>query len=267
MRLRHWIAGIVILVGLGLAWAWYAGYFDKSVGASAQTKELSQKQTGDLTEALQLAKAAQVKLQGWAGYRCAYLRDERIDNEMQQNSLRLIVRHEPFSANMEWVEPRAKQGRKAIYVAGKNDNKMLFKLLVTLRLDPSESIKRKESRHTILEVGLKNMMDRFVKAWEAEMSQNETAVAYSDEKVNAVISDKHFSHVCRLVETTHPVETKGKFVFYRTKIYFDRSTGLPVRMEGYDWPTPSDPNGRLLERYTYMDVTTEPVPSDADFQM
>ena len=74
-----------------------------------------------LEEALVLARTAQTKLQQMPGYHCVYLRDERIDAELHQNSLLLTVLHEPFSILMEWVEPRSKKGRKASYVTGKND--------------------------------------------------------------------------------------------------------------------------------------------------
>jgi hypothetical protein len=167
---------------------------------------------------------------------------------------------------MEWVEPKIKKGRKAIYVDGKNNNKMTVKQLgIPLKMDVSESITRKESRHTIVEAGLKNMVDRFVKAWEEEKDKGETAVSYSDEEVKVVIDQKPLVYPCHVVETSHPIETKEKYIFQRVKLYFDKSTGLPVRMEGYDWPTSSIPEGRLVEQYTYADLQTEPVPTDKDF--
>jgi hypothetical protein len=272
MRLRHWMFGLLVLLlaaGAGLYWAWYQGYFDRSVhDASAETVATSQEVAGDLNEALTLARAAQAKLRTWPGYRCIYLRDEVIGNELQQNSLRLIVRHQPFSVNMEWVEPTSKKGRKAVYVEGKNNNKMIVKQLVLkLTLDPQESIKRKESRHTILEAGLKNMMDRFVAAWEEEQKANETDVKYFDAAVEVTVAGKHYHYPCRCVETTHPLSTKGKYVFARVKVYFSQETGLPVSMEGYDWPDGIDTQGRLLERYIYADMKTDPAPGDADFEL
>jgi hypothetical protein len=222
---------------------------------------------GTLQEALELARTAQTKLNQMAGYRCIYLRDEVIGNELQKNYLHLIILHDPFSVSMEWLEPTSKKGRKAIYVEGKNNNKMIVKQLVLkLTLDPEESIKRKESRHTIVEAGLKNMMNRFVQAWEEEMQRNETQVKYSDAEVDVIISGKPQAYSCRCVEASHPAETKSKYAFYRVKLFFDTSNGLPVRMEGYDWPTASIPEGRLLERYTYADLKTEPVPTEKDFQ-
>lgn len=273
MRTRPFftVVGVLLLLaGGGFAWMWYAGWFDTSVrGASAETNETTPAETGDLQEALQLAKSAQAKLHALGGYRCVYLRDERIDNELQQNYLKLSVRHEPFSVLMEWVEPRSKKGRKVAYVAGKNDGKMRVKigLIPALSMDPQESIKRKESRHTIPEAGMKNMADRLVQSWQQESQTGETTVRYSDAEVGVELGGKHHKYSCRLVETVHPAETRGKYDFCKTKVYFDKATGYPVRMEGYDWPGAGNSEGILLERYSYVEMNTEGVPPGSEFQL
>lgn len=262
--------GTLVLLGGGiLAYALQAGWFDRTVhdvyvGASQTSETIN----GSLDEALTLAKKAHAKLQKMAGYHCIYLRDERIENELQQNSLKLTVHHEPFGVLMEWVEPKAKMGRKASYVSGKNNDKMRVKIgIATLSFDLKQSIAMKESRHTLNEAGLKNMMERFVKAWEEEKLAGETNTQYSNFTVEATVSGKQYKYDCRLVETDHPVATKNKYLFYRTRIYFDMVTGLPVRMEGYDWPTSADKAGRLLERYSYFDVKDDPPPKLSQVEM
>src|SRR3954451_9290028 len=108
MRSRYFLIGVVLalVVAGGFVWAWSTGWFDSTVhDASATTAETTARQAGGLDEALQMAKAAQAKLQAVAGYRCLYLRDERIANEMNENYLKMAVRHEPFSVIMEWVDP------------------------------------------------------------------------------------------------------------------------------------------------------------------
>lgn len=267
MRSKSWLIFItsILVVALGgLGYAWNYGLFDSSVNdAGSKIENSTNASSGDLTEALELAKKAQEVLNKMPGYQCVYLRDELIDLEMQQNYLNLTIQHQPFSVCMEWIEPKSKKGRKAIYVEGKNDNKMLVKQLVLkLTLDPEESIKRKESRHTIREAGLKNMVDRFVATWEKEINLNETATRYSDADVKVIVSGKEVTYACRCVETVHPLETKGKYTFYKTLIYFDKTNHWPVRMEGYDWPTSASTEGRLAEKYTYIDVKPlpEPVP-------
>lgn len=272
MQKKTWkIVGLslLVLIAGGAGLAWWLGYFDRGVHqAQVGTKTTSETTSADLTEALSLAKTAQEKLHAMPGYRCLYLRDELIDNEMQKNYLKLTIHHEPFSVLMEWIEPKLKNGRRAIYVAGKNDNKMIVKqLFVKKTLEPQESITLKESRHTILEAGLRNMVDRFVKSWEEESKLNETKTVYSDATIDVVVTGKKHSYQCRCITTQHPVETRNKYQFYRSSLYIDKATGLPVRMQGYDWPTPTAPEGRLAEEYTYIEVAPVTNHNPKEFQL
>lgn len=261
--------GLLVLCGGGFVAAWSYGLFDRSVhNVNVGANQTSEKTTADLVEALSLAKSAQATLHKMPGYKCIYLRDERIDNAMQENSLLLTVMHEPFSVLMEWAEPKIKSGRKAVYATGKYNGKMIVKqLFVRKVMDIGESISMKESRHTITEAGLKNLVDRFVTSWEEESKTGETNTCYSDATIEAVVNKKKYSYACRCVETDHPLSTKGKYLFHKVKIYFDKSTGLPVRMEGYEWPTEAGKEGRLMEKYTYLDVKPQATPSVKEFEL
>lgn len=272
LRKKTWLivlCSLFVLAGGGLLYAWQAGWFDSTVhNVSIGTTDTSEQASGNLDEALTLARAAQSKLQKMAGYQCVYLRDERIENELHENSLLLTVVHEPFGVLMEWVEPKSKAGRKAAYITGKNNGKMRVKVgFVTLPFDLNYSITRKESRHTINEAGLKNLMDRFVKSWEEEKQAGETSTHYSDAIVEGTVSGKKYLYACHCVTTDHPPSTKGKYHFHRVKIYFDKETGLPVRMEGYDWPSGNEPEGRLIERYSYFDVKADPPPKMSQVEL
>jgi len=257
-----------ILVG-GLGFAWSSGLFDKSVhGASVGTSGTSETKSGDLSEALSLGTRAQEQLNKMAGYRCLYLRDEFIDNEMQQNYMKLAILHEPFSVCIEWIEPKLKSGRKAVYVTGKNDGKLIVKqLFVKKVLDPNESIKMKESRHTILESGLKNMIDRLMTSWEKESKLAETNVKYYDTTLDITLSGKKHVYDCRCVEADHPIQVRDKYAFMKVILYFDKKGGLPVKMECYDWPISANGESRLGERYTYVDVKSEIPPASSEFEI
>jgi hypothetical protein len=169
---------------------------------------------------------------------------------------------------MEWVEPKSKAGRKAVFATGRNEGKMRVKIgFLKMSLDLQESITRKESRHTLVEAGLLNLMNRFVKSWDEESKAGETSTKYSDVELSGQVSGKKYTHACRCVETDHPLSTKSKYAFHRVKIYFDKTNGLPVRMEGYDWPSNGEKEGRLLERYTYFDVKATPTPTVGQFEL
>ena len=272
LRKKTWLivlCSLFVLAGGGLLYAWQAGWFDSTVhNVNIETKQTSELDTGNLDEAITLARAAQSKLQKMAGYQCVYIREERIENELQRNSLLLTVLHEPFGVLMEWVEPKSKAGRKAAYITGKNNGKMRVKVgFVTLSFDLNYSIERKESRHTLNEAGLKNLMDRFVKSWEEEKLAGETSTQYSDADVEGTVSGKPYLIACRCIITAHPPSTKNKYLFHRVKIFFDKETGLPVRMEGYDWPSGTESEGRLMERYSYFDVKADPAPKMSQIEL
>lgn len=165
-------------------------------------------------------------------------------------------------------EPKLKSGRKAVYVDGKNDGKLIVKqLFVKKVLEPNESIKMKESRHTILEAGLKNMIERLVTSWEKESKLQETNVKYYDQTLDITLTGKKHVYDCRVVEADHPFTVRDKYAFQKVIIYFDKKGGLPVKMECYDWPSSASGTARVGERYTYVDVVTEPAPNPTEFEI
>jgi hypothetical protein len=103
------------------------------------------------------------------------------------------------------------------------------------------------SRHTIAEVGIGNLIDRLCKDWELERSLNQTQVR---------IAEYEFAkHRCTRVETIHPDNRGGQFYAYRSVVYFDKETRLPIRFEAYDWPRQGRaPEGELMECYSYVNL-------------
>ena len=70
------------------------------------------------------------------------------------------------------------------------------------------------------------------------------------------VSDYEFNkRPCTRVETIHP-DNRGKhFLTYRSILYFDKETKLPIRIEAYDWPKQGgSPDGELLEVYSYINL-------------
>jgi hypothetical protein len=261
---------IALVLGSGATLGWVLGWWDPKPTPVVAQETVTNTQSATMAEALRLVQKARRLLSDVKDYHCIYLREEAIDGEMGHvNEMRLRVRHAPFSVYMEWFGPPSKRNRKAAYVAGKNDGKMVVKMIVTLKLDPEESIRRKESRHTILEAGLKNMIERYAAAWEKEQALGLTEVTLQDLKLVVPVRDggreREFTHDCTCVVTKHPVAHRARFVSFVSKVYFDKTSGLPVRAEVYDWPTAAHPDGQLVERYTYLDLVLNPGLKDAHF--
>lgn len=258
----------VILMG-GILWA--AGKFFR-VGEPERPPAEHNDRLGDakpasMDEALKLIHAARDRFANVKDYSCTYLRDEFIDNEMSKNHIILKIRHEPFSVHMEWLDPKSKRGRKAIYVKGQNDGKMIVDDVIRIRLNPEQSVKMKESRHTILEIGLQNMINRFCDRWQKEKELGLTEVTIREGEVRVKLPDGEKVRPCTCITTLHQPKDKQHFLFYRTLLYIDKETQLPVRMQGHDWPKNADDReGQLLEDYTYLDVKTNVGLKDEDFK-
>lgn len=275
---RGWITatGILALVAMTLVVAWGLGAFGTDrpdVVPARATVQLTQAKTADMDQAILLMQTARDKFADVKDYQATFLRDERIEGELKENQLILKVRHEPFSVYMEWLAPRSKQGRKTAYVEGENDGKMLVReplagrLAITVRLDPEESKKRKESKHTIKEAGYRNLVGRYVKSWQREKEIGRTQVAIQDGELKVTLGEREVKLPCTVVTTKHDPKDREQFTFFRSRLYFHKESGQLVRVEGYDWPTrQGDEEGELAERYTYLDMKTNIGLTGADFR-
>ncbi len=206
-----------------------------------------------LDEPLRLAYAAQEQLRTVRDYTCMFLKRERIGGELRpMEFIQMKSRTKPFSVYFKWVQPF--DGREVIYVSGKYDNKLVVhstgveKLVGgTVAMDPRDERALENSRHDITESGLPNLTTRLVTRWETERQLGRTSVEVRD---NAKVDGR----VCWCVKTVHPNDPR-RYSYYRTRVFFDKEHGLPIRFEAYDWPRRgSTTDGELVEEYTYRDL-------------
>jgi len=275
---RSWITatGVLVIAAAAVLVAWGVGAFgpgQPDVPAAHATTHLAQAKAADMGQALLLIQTARDKFAPVKDYRATFLRDELIDGELKQNHVILRVRHEPFGVHMEWLAPASKKGRRTAYVMGQNDGKMLVReplagrFAVTVRRDPEESMKRKESRHTIREAGYRNLVEKYVKGWKREKELGRTQVTLQDGELKLNLGDRELKFPCTVVTTKHDVKDRDQFTFFRSRLYFHKDTGQLIRVEGYDWPSrPQDQDGELSERYTYLEMETNVGLTDADFR-
>jgi hypothetical protein len=105
---------------------------------------------------------------------------------------------------------------------------------------------KQHSRHTIVEAGFGNLIQRCSKSWEEERTLGKTQVKIADYEYN--------KRRCTRVETKHTVKEPSLYCF-RHVVFFDKETKLPVRFECYDWPKQGGPpEGELLECFSYVNV-------------
>jgi hypothetical protein len=228
---KRWAAltlGLVVLVG---STAWPEGG----------------KNPSPLDEPLRLIAQARQSWEHVKDYSCLLIKRERVGGNLgPDHVIQMRFRKEPFSVHLRWLEPKSQSGQEAVYVAGRHDNKLRVKgsgalgLFGFITIDPDDERVKASSRHSIREAGIGNLIERYGQRWEQERRGGLTEVKIADYEYN--------KRRCSRVETIHPTNPDGRFLYYRSVVYFDREHKLPIRMECYDWPTePGDTRGPVAE--------------------
>ncbi len=199
-------------------------------------------------------------------YTCVLQSRENVRGRLQdENVMMFKMRTQPFSVYMRWLAPKASQGQEVCFVLGRNDNKMRVhstalgkgKLLGFVSVDPTDPRVMEHSRHTIYEAGLGNLIEQTIKYWEQERPLGKTQVKTGEYMYN--------NRRCTRIETAH-TERQPNFYCYRSVLYVDNETKLPVRDENYDWPRAGGPpEGELLEMFSYIDLRVNVGLTDQDF--
>ena len=216
-----------------------------------------------LMPALRHAKSCLGKAQEMKGYECSFSKKEVVGNELISQTMKMKVRHEPFSVYMYFMEPS--KGREVIFVEGKNDNKLqvhetgLAALIGTLTLSPEDSRVMAENRYPITKAGLKKMLESVVLQWEEETKYAETEVKYFED---AKVGD----YKCRVIESSHP-QPRKQFKFHMTRLWIDEKTGLAVRVQQFGFPKKKDAKPPMLEDYAFTAIKPEVRLSDRDFDV
>lgn len=193
-------------------------------------------------------------------YQANFIKQELIKGKVVQHSMEIKVRHEPFSVYMYFIEPH--QGREVLFVDGLNNGKLwahetgFAGLIGTISLKPDSNEAMAENRYPITEVGIKKMAELVLEQW-----KNESTIEGVEVKSfpNATVGEIN----CKMMQTRHEKKVDG-VKFHMSRLYVDAKTGLPIRVEQYDWPG-SDGEPILVEEYTYIDLTPNLELSDNDF--
>jgi hypothetical protein len=196
-------------------------------------------------------------------YTCTFYKRERIDGKLSSmHTMAMKVRSQPFSVYFKFVQPNA--GREAIYVAGRNSGRVVAHdvgigkfLAGTMRLDPRGSMAMEENRHPITEAGIAHLIDKLSERWASGMKHGECEVSiHSTARVN--------NRPCTMIVSTHPVK-QPHLMFHTVKVYIDQEWGIPIRFEGYDWPTRPGNSPELVEEYTYLNLKMNVGLAEPDF--
>jgi len=186
-------------------------------------------------------------------YTCTLISQERVRGKLlPENVISMSFRGQPFSVYMRWLGPKEFAGQEVAYVHGRNNGMMrvhakgVLGALGFVSIAPNDPRVMEHSRHTIVEAGIGNLIERLARSWEFERAQNKTRVQMAEYDYN--------QRRCTRVETILTERTPQAYA-YRTVVYFDKQWRLPVRVECYDFPRQGGPpEGELLECFSYANL-------------
>ncbi|MBX3414497.1 MAG: DUF1571 domain-containing protein [Pirellulales bacterium] len=218
-----------------------------------------------LEAVLELADRAVQRADELHDYSATFIKRERIDGRLSNyDYMFLKVRHAPFSIYLYCLGPVKPKGQEAIYVEGQNEGKVLGhttgirdRIAGTMSLDPAGSRMMEGNLYPLTSIGIKNLASKLANLHRYELNFGEC-------EVNTYPGAKVDGRECTCVQVVHPVEREN-FKFHLSRTYYDHATGLPIRFEGYLWPTTPGGKPVLLEEYTYQNVQFNQGISDLDF--
>ncbi|QDT40618.1 hypothetical protein Pan241w_06760 [Gimesia alba] len=196
-------------------------------------------------------------------FQATFIKREKVGRKMQAtHTMQIKFREKPLSVYLNFQKPHT--GREVIYFHGRNGNQILAHetgikgLVGTVSLQPNSPQAMDESRYPITTIGIRKMLFQILKQWKEER------------QVEGGVSVKYFPDAklgnlqCKVLQTSYPQQKPG-LRFQMTRLYIDKATNLPVRVEQYDWPTRRNATPELVEEYTYTNIRTNVGLSDADF--
>ena len=222
--------------------------------------------------AIERAKKSLKRIESIKDYSALMTKRERVGGKLLDYQYYLAkIRHEPFSVYLRFLAPPDLKGREVIYVAGRNDNKLLAhepagkkgvlgvvgNLIGTASLAPNSALAMMANRYPITEIGMLNLTRKLVEVGENDMRHHEADAKYYG---NAKVNDR----ACEAWVFTHPVR-RDYFRFHRAEVFIDKELNLPIRYASYDWPAKEGDSPVLLEEYTYSKIKLDNGFTDLDF--
>jgi Protein of unknown function (DUF1571) len=187
-------------------------------------------------------------------YTCTLTKQESINGVLSEpHIIDAKFRTKPFSVYMRWLAPSKLYNQEAAFVLGQNNNKMrvhskgLIKGAVGfVSLDLNDRRVMEQSRHTIYDAGIGNLIEQAIKYVEVEKEIGKGHV-----RISQVLHDNRH---CLRVEIIRS-ERRQQYDFHRTVFYLDKDAKLPVRAENYDWPRQGgSPTGDLIEQVSFTNL-------------
>jgi hypothetical protein len=215
-----------------------------------------------LVPALKYAYSSREALKEVKDYTSLFIKREYKSRQMVTQAIDLKLRHEPFSVYMHFRTPE--EGREVLYVDGANGGRLkvhegsgIKAIAGTMDFNIDAPEVMKENKYPITKLGVANLLDAIIAQWEAETKFGEVSLKYFPK---AKIGETQ----CVVFESTHP-ERRREFRFHKTRLYFEKDTRYPFRVEQYGFPRNGQGEPPLIEEYTYSNLKANVNLSGHDF--
>jgi hypothetical protein len=214
-----------------------------------------------LAPALALARESHRSIEAISDYRCLFAKRERFGHRLEQQTMEMLCRHEPFSVYFKFSAPSP--GRQVLYVTGQNSGQLLvreagFKSIVgTMEFPPTHATVMAENHYPITQAGMRSMVETLVTQWEGELALPPGSVKIEK---NLKLGDVS----CTRITSQHAKPLDG-LRFHRTTLYIDNVRKLPIRAEQHAFPVKAGTEPALVEEYTFYRIETNVGLTDADF--
>jgi len=233
-----------------------------AIGNDKQVIPATAVMQADLDQAISWIQEAKRNYAAVKDYSCMLVSQEKVNGKLlDANYIQLRMKTEPFSVSMRWVAPESNKGQEVVFVVGKNNNRMRVKsketgILGFVSIETNDKRVMAHSRHTINEAGIGNLIDQTILQWDRDRKVGKTTVTIAPYTCNG--------KACQRIEMVRTVKDPS-FYCYRSVIYLEKDSKLPIRLDNYDWPTAANPNGELLESFSYVNLEFNVGVKDAEF--
>jgi hypothetical protein len=219
---------------------------------------------------IQLARSSRDAVLAVKDYEAIMTKTELVGRNLFYGRMFIRFRQEPFSVYLRFIDQN--KGREVMYAGPRYQYKMmaheapgtLSSWAGTISLEPNSARAMAEGRHPITQIGMANMMEALIKGWESEMKWNDP----EDPKVyyypDAKLADGKIH--CKACITRHE-NAKHEYKFYETRVFFEKNSNFPIRLEEWGTPDAAHPQGYLIEEYIYTNIHTNVGLTDNDFDI
>ena len=220
-----------------------------------------------LPEVLASAHAALDNIrQNVRDYSAVIIKEERVGSVLVKTAMFAKIREKPFSVYLYFLDRSDEdvKGREVLYVAGRNDGKLLVhtpglldRTVGTMHLPLAGLLAMRGEHYPITEIGMANLCRQLIARGERGRSGPGHSQTLSSRSGST-------TRPCTLLEVMYPVEEKKNWG-YMARVFVDDQWRFPTRVEVYELPRDEKHVPQLLEAYTYLDLKLNNGYTDADF--